>query len=64
MKFCPKEKGITYVVKNLVKSLMMIEFFVFQVEAFQFSKFHENVAKLDKDNFIRSLTVTFKIKNL
>ena len=42
---------------------MVIEFFVFKVEAYQFSKFHENVAKLDKDNFKRGLTVTFKIKN-
>ena len=37
--------------------------FVFQVEAFQFSKFHKNVTKLDKDNFKRGLTVTFKVKN-
>ena len=37
--------------------------FVFQVGAFQFSKFHKNVAKLDKDNFKRGLTVTFKVKN-
>ena len=43
---------------------MVIEFFVFQVEAFQFSKFHEKIAKLDKDNFKRGLTVTFKVKNL
>ena len=42
---------------------MAIEFFVFQVEAFQFSKFHENVAKLDKGNFKRGLIVTFKVKN-
>ena len=42
---------------------MVIEFFVFKVEAYQFSKFHENVAKLDKDNFKRDLTVTFKVKN-
>ena len=54
---------MTYVVKNLVKSLMVIELFVFQVEAFQFSKFHENVAKLDEGNFKRGLTVTFKVKN-
>ena len=32
---------------------MVIEFFVFQVEASQFSKFHENIAKLDKGNFKR-----------
>ena len=42
---------------------MVIEFFVFQVEAFQFSKFHEKIAKLDKGNFKRGLTVTFKVKN-
>ena len=41
---------------------MVIEFFVFQVEAFQFSKFHENIAKLDKGNFKR-LDRTFKVKN-
>ena len=35
----------------------------FQVEAFQFSKFHEDVVKLDKGNFKRDLTVTFKVKN-
>ena len=38
-------------------------FFVFQKEAFQFSKFHENVGKLDKGNFKRGLTMTFKVKN-
>ena len=43
---------------------MAIEFFVFRLEAFQFSQFHENIAKLDKDNFKRGLTVTFKVKNL
>ena len=42
---------------------MVIEFFVFQMELFQFSEFHENVAKFDKDNFKRGLTVTFKVKN-
>ena len=41
---------------------MAIEFFVFQVEAFQFSKFHENVDKLDKGNFMRGLAMTFKVK--
>ena len=30
---------------------MAIEFFVFQLEAFQFSSFYEYVAKSDKDNF-------------
>ena len=43
---------------------MAIEFYVFHVEAFQFSKFHENVAKLGKGNFKRGLTMTFKVKNL
>ena len=42
---------------------MTIEFFVFRLEAFQFSKFHENVAKLDKGIFERDLTVTIKVKN-
>ena len=37
--------------------------FVFHVEAFQFSKFHENVGKLHKGNFKRGLTMTFKVKN-
>ena len=41
---------------------MVIEFFAFKVESYQFSKFHENVAKLDKDNFKRGLTVTFKVR--
>ena len=52
---------MTYVVKIL--SFMAIEFFVFQVEAFQFSKFYENVAKVDNNNFKRSMIVTFKVKN-
>ena len=52
---------MTSVVKIL--SFMTIKFFVFQLEAFQFSKFHENVAKLDKGNFKRGLTVTFEVKN-
>ena len=30
----------------------------------QFSKFHEDVIKLDKVNFKRELTVAFKVKNL
>ena len=42
---------------------MTIELFVFQLDAFQFSKFQENVAKLDKDIFKRGLIVTFKVKN-
>ena len=35
---------------------MAMEFFVFHVEAFQFSKFHENVDKLHKGNFKRGLS--------
>ena len=42
---------------------MAIEFFVFLVDTFPFSKFHENEAKLDKDDFKRGLTVTLKVKN-
>ena len=52
---------MTYAEKIL--SFMATEFFVFQLEAFQFSRFHKNVAKLNKDNFKRGLTVTFKVKN-
>ena len=44
---------------------MAIEFLIFQVETFQFPKFHENVGKLDKGNFKRDLTtMTFKVKSL
>ena len=53
---------MTYAVKML--SFMAIKFFVFHVEAFQFSKFHESEAKLDKGNIKRGLTMTFKVKNL
>ena len=35
---------------------MAMEVFVFQVEALQFSKFHENVDKLHKGNFSRGLS--------
>ena len=42
---------------------MVIEFFVFQLEAILFSKFYEYVAKLDKGNFQTDLTVTIKVKN-
>ena len=42
---------------------MGIEFFAFKVEAFQFSKFHKSVIRLDKGNFKRGLTVTFKVKD-
>ena len=52
---------MTYAVKIL--SFMANEFSVFQLEAFQFSKVHENVARLDKYNFKRGLTVTYKVKN-
>ena len=34
---------------------MAMEVFVFQVEALQFPKFHENVDKLQKGNFNRGL---------
>ena len=52
--------------RNAVKILrfMAIEFFAFHVEAFQISKFLENVAKLVKGNFKRGFTVTFNVKNL
>ena len=43
---------------------MAMEFFVFHVEAFQFSKFHEDVGKFHKGNFKRGLTMTLKVKNL
>ena len=36
--------------------------FVSSVEAFQFSKSHENDAKHDKRDFKRCLTVTFEVK--
>ena len=48
---------MTYAVKIL--SFMAIEFFVFQVEVFQFSKFHERDAKLTK----ATLRETFKVKD-
>ena len=40
---------MTYLVKIL--SFMAIEFLFLQVEAFQFSKFHEDLVKLDKGIF-------------
>lgn len=46
-----------------ILNFMAIEFFVFLVDTFPFSKFHENEAKLDKDDFKRGLTVTLKVKN-
>ena len=42
---------MTYAMK--IVSFMEMEFFVFQVESFQFSKFHESVVKLYKGNFER-----------
>ena len=36
---------------------MMIMFFVFSEEAFNFSKFHENETKHEKHNFERGLIV-------
>ena len=38
--------------------------FVFQLEAFQFSKFHENVAKLDKGHFKRGKLFTNVLRYL
>ena len=43
---------------------MAIEFFIFQVEAFQFSKLYEKVDKPDNRNFKRVLTMTLKVENL
>ena len=33
------------------------------MEAFQFSKFHENVGELEKGNIKRGLNMTFKVKD-
>ena len=52
---------MTYARKIL--SFMSIEFIVFQVEAFQFSKFRESETKLDKNDYKRGLNATFKVKN-
>ena len=52
---------MAYAVKML--SFIAIKFFVFEVEAFQFSKFYESGAKFDKGDFKRGLTMTFKVKN-
>ena len=46
-----------------ILNFMAIEFFVSLVDTFPFSKFHENEAKLDKDDFKRGLAVTLKVKN-
>ena len=43
---------------------VVIEFYVFLVQAFQFSKLHENVDKLDRGNFKRGFIMTFMVKNL
>ena len=43
---------------------MTIKVFVLQLEAFQFPKIHENMAKCDKGNFKRGLTMTFKVNKL
>ena len=40
-----------------------IELYVFLVESFQFSRFHENVDKLEWGNFKRGFTMTFMVKN-
>ena len=42
---------------------MRIKFFDFPVEAFWFSKFHENEAKHEKRNFKTGSTVAFKVKS-
>ena len=42
---------------------MKIDFLVFLMKTFHFSKFHENEAKHDKLNLKRGLTLTFKVKN-
>ena len=52
---------MTYTVKIL--NFMATEFFIFQLEGFQFFKFHEDVTKHEKGNSKRGLTVTFKVKN-
>ena len=43
---------------------MTIKVFVLQLEAFQFPNIHENVAKCDKGNFKRGLTMTFELNKL
>ena len=45
-------------------SLVKPSFFVFSMEAFQFSKFYENKSKHDKRNFKSGLSVASKIKNI
>ena len=53
---------MNYAVKIL--RFRAIKFFVFQVQAFKFSKFHGREAKLDKGNFNTGLAVIFKVKYL
>ena len=42
---------------------MAIKLFIFQVEAFQYSKFHENVGRIDKGNFKNDLIMTINVEN-
>ena len=44
-------------------SFVALKFYVFLVEDFQFSKFCENVDKLDSGTFKRGFTMTFMVKN-
>ena len=53
---------MTQTVKTPPSSTEII-IFVFPVEAFKFSKFHENKAKHDKHIFNRGLNVIFMVKN-
>ena len=43
---------------------MAIKCFVFQVEALQFSKFHENEIKHGKGNLKKGLNMIFNVKKL
>ena len=57
---------MTHVVKipSVLKRLNFV-FEAFGIEAFQFPKFYEDVAKLDKSNLRETnLNVTFKVQNL
>lgn len=55
-------KGITYK-QWKYPGFKEIKVFVFSVEGFWFFKFHEKVAKPDKGNFRRDVTVAFEFKN-
>ena len=44
-------------------SFVALKFYVFLVEDFQFSKFCENVDKLDSGTFKSGFTMTFMVKN-